>query len=146
MTEISIALGALLGFTLVWIVLAYYFNRGEAPTPKRGMGLPRGSTRSIIAVWVIGAFIVFVFFGRDALAEVANADSESTDDIYEKVLVSFTTLVASISGFYFGARTGQNIDPPANGDNPGPPGGGGSVSTDSAESGTGDTTDSGFSD
>ena len=139
MTEISVALGALLGFTMVWIVLAYVFNRGEAPTPKRGMGLPRGSTRSIIAVWVIGAFIIFVFFGREALAEAVNdPENASTDDIYEKVLVSFTTLDAAISGFYFGARTGQTIDPPGDG-------GGGSVSPDTLESGTGNTTDSGVS-
>jgi hypothetical protein len=113
MTEVSIALGVLLGFTLVWIILAYIFNKGNAGAPKRGMGLPRGSIRSIIAVWVIGAFIVFVFFGRDALAEAAQSNDTSTDDIYEKVLVSFTTLVAAISGFYFGARTGQRLESPS---------------------------------
>ena len=106
MVEASISLGVLLVFTFVWILLAY---RNGEQLEKRGMALPRGSIRALIAIWVIGSFIIFVFFGREALRSVAD---DGSGDLFEKVLASFTTLVGAISGFYFGGRTGQTLSNP----------------------------------
>ena len=56
----------------------------------RGLYLPRGSVRAMLALIVIGTFIVYLVF------------SDSKD---ENVIAVFGTLSAGIIGFYFGSRS-----------------------------------------
>lgn len=110
--------GALLALFVLFILLAgLAFWRGmssDVKIPLRGLGLPRGSVRSLLAFLVIGSFIIFVFFGKDQLSTGPPEDPDTS--LFETVLASMLTLVGSVTGFYFGARTGQSptslADPP----------------------------------
>lgn len=61
--------------------------------PLKGLGLPAGSVRSMLALMTVGVFVVVATFGRAALG------SE-----YEPVLTTLATLAGPVLGFYFGSR------------------------------------------
>lgn len=60
----------------------------------RGLNMPRGSIRAILALIVVGSFVNVLVFGASALG-----------DSYEPTIAAFGTLTGSIIGFYFGNRT-----------------------------------------
>ena len=60
----------------------------------RGLNMPRGSIRSILALLVVGSFVNVLVFGAPALGES-----------YESTIAAFGALTGSIIGFYFGNRT-----------------------------------------
>ena len=64
-------------------------NEGEL----RGLNLPRGSIRGILALATIGSFVNVMVLGAPVLGES-----------FESVLAAFGTLTGSIIGFYFGTR------------------------------------------
>lgn len=64
-------------------------NEGEL----RGLNLPRGSLRGILALATIGSFVNVMVLGAPVL-----------DDKFDSVLAAFGTLTGSIVGFYFGTR------------------------------------------
>ncbi len=64
-------------------------NEGEL----RGLNLPRGSIRGILALATIGSFVNVMVLGAPVLG-----------DAFENVLAAFGTLTGSIIGFYFGTR------------------------------------------
>ena len=59
----------------------------------RGLNLPRGSLRGILALVTIGSFVNVMVLGAPALG-----------DNFDSVLAAFGTLTGSIVGFYFGTR------------------------------------------
>ena len=59
----------------------------------RGLNLPRGSLRGILALATIGSFVNVMVLGAPALGES-----------FDSVLAAFGTLTGSIIGFYFGTR------------------------------------------
>lgn len=59
----------------------------------RGLNLPRGSLRGILALLTIGSFVNVMVLGAPFLGEH-----------FENVLTAFGTLTGSIVGFYFGTR------------------------------------------
>ena len=103
MTELYVALGGYTAFLTLVIVLAYWRSRKWTEEPLRGLALPKGSVRSVLAFAVIGAFVVFIFFGEDVVA----------DENYDAVLTSLGTLTGAVTGFYFGGRSSQQ--PPTQG-------------------------------
>ncbi len=67
--------------------------------PKRkGLNLPAGSVRSMIALLVVGSFVNFLIFGESVLATH-----------FDKILAAFGTLSGSIIGFYFGNRSAEPL-------------------------------------
>ena len=76
-------------------------SEGDAPE-RRGLNLPRGSTRTILALLAVGSFLNVMLFGEPVL-----------DDKFDEVLAAFSALTGSIIGFYFGSRVAtplQNIE------------------------------------
>jgi hypothetical protein len=67
----------------------------------RGLALPSGSVRAVIALVIIGGFVLFAFYGRAVVGD---------NDQFTAILASWITLTGAVSGFYFGARTGQTLD------------------------------------
>ena len=59
----------------------------------RGLNLPRGSLRGILALATIGSFVNVMVLGAPVLGSH-----------FESVLAAFGTLTGSIVGFYFGTR------------------------------------------
>ena len=88
--------------------------------PLKGLALPEGSIRGLIAFLVVGAFVLFAFFGKDAVSyttqEVNKYDTggnlvetSTTEDttLFTTVLTAFGTLTGAVAGFYFGGRSAQ---------------------------------------
>lgn len=76
-------------------------NGGSTSSERRGLNLPRGSIRSLLALLAVGSFLNVMVLGAPVL-----------QDNFEKVLTAFSALTGSIIGFYFGART--SAPPPPN--------------------------------
>jgi hypothetical protein len=74
------------------------WTQGSSKPALKGLALPEGSIRGLIAFLVVGAFVIFVFFGRRAVDD---------DDLFTTVLTAFGTLTGSVTGFYFGGRASQ---------------------------------------
>lgn len=70
----------------------------EQPSlPKlKGLNLPAGSVRSMIALLIVGSFVNFLIFGGPVLGEY-----------FDKILAAFGTLSGSVIGFYFGNRSAE---------------------------------------
>lgn len=65
--------------------------------PKlKGLNLPAGSVRSMIALLIVGSFANFLIFGGPVLGEH-----------FDKILAAFGTLSGSVIGFYFGNRSAE---------------------------------------
>ena len=58
----------------------------------------------MIAFLVVGAFVIFVFFGKEATCK--------DDELYRTVLTAFGTLTGAVTGFYFGGRGSEARDKP----------------------------------
>ena len=83
----------LVAILLGLLVLAW--RRGEEnPAENRGLGLPRGSVRSALALLIVGSTVNFLLFG----ARVAG-------DAFGEVTGTLGALSAAVVGFYFGGRT-----------------------------------------
>ena len=83
----------------VWLLLvgviapAYAAFTNSEETERRGLNLPRGSVRSLLALLIIGSFVIVLVFGP-----MTNMDLDA-------VIAAFATLAGSVLGFYFGSRT-----------------------------------------
>lgn len=87
--------------------------------PLKGLALPEGSVRGLIAFLVVGAFILFAFFGKDAVSYTTQeinkfeggnlVETTTTEDttLFTTVLTAFGTLTGAVAGFYFGGRIAQ---------------------------------------
>jgi len=73
-------------------ILATWVGR-KGEVPLKGLGLPAGSVRSMLALMTVGVFVVVATFGRTALGPE-----------YERVLTTLATLAGPVLGFYFGSR------------------------------------------
>ncbi len=98
--SLSILAGILIGvFVAVLVASLLMTAKGWAPPkvtfpPLKGLLIPRGSVRAMLAFLIAGAFIIFVFMGENAL----------NDEHFESVLTAFGTLTGAVTGFYFGTR------------------------------------------
>ena len=82
-------------------------STGKEVPALKGFALPVGSIRGLIALLVVGGFVIFIFFGREAL-EVGTADAAEAKDLYVTVLTAYGTLTGAVTGFYFGGRGSQS--------------------------------------
>lgn len=62
----------------------------------RGLNLPRGSVRSILALAIVGSFVIFLVFMPFLSAETT---------LLQSALAAFATLSGAVTGFYFGGRS-----------------------------------------
>ena len=86
----------------LWLVLvgvgAPLLSRWRASAREgelRGLNLPRGSIRAMLALLVVGTFMNFLVFGGSAF------DGET----FDKILAALVGLTGSVIGFYFGGRS-----------------------------------------
>ena len=90
-----------LWLALVAIGAPYYASRVGKKDGKpvniselRGLNLPRGSIRGILALLAVGSFVIVMVLGAPVLG-----------GYFDTVLAAFGTLTGSIIGFYFGNRS-----------------------------------------
>ena len=73
---------------------------GRDQNEPRGLGLPRGSIRGMLALWMVGSYLLFLAFAP-ALAKAG----EFTKEIVESVMTAFGPLVGAVLAFYFAGRS-----------------------------------------
>jgi hypothetical protein len=89
-----LVIGALVLFLLIFAFWLVAVLRTKAEDRSNPLTVPSGSMRAILAVTIIGGFVIFLFFGSSAV----------TGDSFDKVLAAFAALAGSATGFYFGSR------------------------------------------
>ena len=88
----------------------------------KGLALPEGYIRGLLAFLIVGAFIILLLFGKGPLTtEIRVTDDMAktitiTPDpsLYTAVMASLGTLAAAVVGFYFGGRVTQQAQDSAN--------------------------------
>ena len=60
----------------------------------KGLALPQGSVRSMLALTVVGSFVVFLVFGDAAFPNSAR---------FTEIVAALTGIAGTIIGFYFGS-------------------------------------------
>ncbi|MGI9346779.1 MAG: hypothetical protein ACR2PV_02165 [Gammaproteobacteria bacterium] len=107
---------ALVFFLVLLIAAAYFRSWKSNDALLRGLALPAGTVRSILALWVVGSYVIFIFFGAEAINEVMKGKGGDVDDsmnIYQHGVSALTGIVGTVLGFYFGSRTATPKPPPA---------------------------------
>lgn len=87
---------------IVLLVLPLHGRRGnQNASNSRGLGLPSGSIRGMIALLVIGSMVNFLLFMGPCLGK----------DRFDSVLDTFTTVSVAVIAFYFANRSSTNPPP-----------------------------------
>ena len=98
MDNLILAEGALLTVILVGFPLYSYWigksKSGKCPELK-GLNLPAGSIRGMLALMSVGSFVILLVLGPGA---------PEMKEYFDKALAAFGTLTGAIIGFYFGSR------------------------------------------
>ncbi len=113
MIQLVIAEGILLVAVLVFMPIYSYCvgkDRADTSTSLKGLNMPEGSIRGILALMIVGSFIIFLVLGPGVT---------EMKDYFDKVLTAFGTLTGAVIGFYFGNR--GTAAPSAGRPNPGSP-------------------------
>ena len=99
MRELIWAEGLLLAVVLLVMPLyAVWASKQQDPgtVPKlKGLGLPEGSIRGMLAIMSVGSFVILLVLGPAA---------PEMKEFFDKSLAAFGTLTGAIIGFYFGNR------------------------------------------
>lgn len=74
-------------------VYAVWQARGHG-MPLRGLALPQGSVRSMLALTVVGSLVVLIVFGGPVMGKSEN---------FTQAVSALTGIAGSILGFYFGS-------------------------------------------
>ncbi|MCY4608156.1 MAG: hypothetical protein OXD40_06120 [bacterium] len=89
---------------IVLVVLPAYAAwraRTRNDVPLKGLALPQGSVRSMLALAVVGSFVVFLVFGARALPHEGSRFTE--------IVAALTGIAGTVVGFYFGGNgSGRN--------------------------------------
>ncbi|UCD09727.1 MAG: hypothetical protein JSU79_03525 [Dehalococcoidales bacterium] len=119
MTSIYVSLGILCGVALLILGITMWRTRnwaqGQDNPPLKGLALPEGSVRALVAFLLIGSFIIFIFLGKEAVViewnetkQLENGTTEivPTQDttLYNTILTAFGTLTGTVTGFYFAKK------------------------------------------
>ena len=92
-----IAESILLIITLVVLpAYAAWRQRAGDQAALKGLALPQGSVRSMLALTVVGSFVVFLVFGAPAMP----ADSGR----FTEIVAALTGIAGTVVGFYFGGN------------------------------------------
>ena len=64
-------------------------SRSEGSADLKGLNLPEGSIRAIVALLIVGSFVNLLLFGSSIM-----------DEHFEQVVTAFATLAGAVTGFY----------------------------------------------
>ena len=121
MTSIIMPLSVLGGILLViylsTLARTWKWEQGVKNPSLKGLAIPEGSIRGLPAFLVVGSFVVFIFFGADALSTTEEELDQNGKPVmitktpnislYTAALSAFGTLAGAVTGFYFGGRSTQ---------------------------------------
>lgn len=90
-----IAEGLLLLLVLIALpAYAIWRAKGSSDVVLKGLALPQGSVRSMLALTVVGSFVVFLVFGGAALPAGTR---------FTEIVAALTGIAGTVVGFYFGS-------------------------------------------
>ena len=72
---------------------------GQDQKELRGLGLPRGSIRGMLALWMVGSYLLFLAFAPHL------ADLAAKAETVERIVTAFGPLVGAVLAFYFAGRS-----------------------------------------
>ena len=72
---------------------------GRDTKEPRGLGLPRGSIRGMLALWMVGSYLLFLVFAPIL------ATTKGAENVVDQVLTAFGPLVGAVLAFYFAGRS-----------------------------------------
>ena len=92
---------ALLLFVVLVVLpwLAQRRARRAGGAPLKGLNLPEGSVRSMLALATVGSLVVVAVFG-----------GMLREELYDRAVTVLGTLAGPVLGFYFGSRGSQGPD------------------------------------
>ena len=82
-------------FFLYPLICKCKINNSSQP-PLKGLNLPEGSVRAMIAIAIIGSFLITLSLGPLVFKE---------NDHLNTILAAFGSLSGAVIGFYFGSRS-----------------------------------------
>ena len=89
------------GYPVLAILFQCFVDKGSQEIPQlKGLNLPEGSIRAMIAIAIIGSYLItlaLALFGKDGLEQL---DKERLS----LILASFSSLSGAVVGFYFASR------------------------------------------
>ena len=83
----------------LWIGWRIGKDSGKLLEGTKGLYLPEGSIRAMLALAIVGAFIIVVVLGPLI---------DGLKDSFDKILAAFSALTGAVTGFYFGNRGGTS--------------------------------------
>ena len=92
---------------IAFVVVA--FSLYKLIDPREALGLPPGSVRALLALLLLVIFASMTVFFFGALRNTPpNVENDAAADIAKQVLTILGTLLAAVSGFYFGTTSTTN--------------------------------------
>ncbi len=82
-----------IGLLILTLIVAPLYAAIRKGAPPRGLNLPEGSVRAILALIIVGSFVNVLLFGSTVLV-----------NNFEQVITAFGTLAGAVTGFYFAGR------------------------------------------
>lgn len=70
----------------------------------RGLNLPRGSVRAMLALWIVGSYITLLAFAP-FLFPATTEDDKVDPEVLQTVITAFGPLVGATIAFYFAGRS-----------------------------------------
>ena len=90
-----IAEGVLLLLVLIALpIYAIWKAKASTDVVLKGLALPQGSVRSMLALIVVGSFVIFLVFGGAALPTASR---------FTEIVAALTGIAGTVVGFYFGS-------------------------------------------
>ena len=90
-----IAEGTLLLLVLIALpIYAVWKAKSSTDVILKGLALPQGSVRSMLALTVVGSFVIFLVFGGAAFP---------TGTRFTEIVAALTGIAGTVVGFYFGS-------------------------------------------
>ena len=71
----------------------------------RGLNLPRGSVRAMLALWIVGAYLTLLIFSPFVFSTKEDAGDKVDAAVLQTVVTAFGPLVGATIGFYFAGRS-----------------------------------------
>ena len=92
-----IEVGLIFLILLIAPIYAIKRSKSEDSATLKGLNLPEGSVRAILALLIVGSFVNVLLFGPNLLG-----------NHFEQVVTAFGTLAGAVTGFYFAGRSSVN--------------------------------------
>ena len=70
-----------------------WFKKQNQPAPLKGLNLPQGSVRAMIAIGIIGSYLITLSVGAFLIEK----------ELFNIILTAFGSLSGAVIGFYFGS-------------------------------------------